>query len=197
VAANPCDRLELPRVPYKAKPILPVDVWAKILHEAQRSDPAFLGYLCPVLFGGLRSRESERARPEQFKNGVIDLDDGGQTKLNVRRLVKISAQLKAWLKVPGAVVGCKQARKRRRRLLARKGMEGIDWPHNCHRHSFCSYTLELKGAKEAARMANHSEQTLFANYANKVTRAEAKRFAKLRPQQGAAAHRSPLPARKT
>ena len=110
---------------------------------------------------------------------LIDLDDGEQTKLNVRRALKMSAAGAAWLKVAGE----RDLSNLKRRRAAMVKRTGVVWPKNCHRHSFCSYSLELNGAKETARRANHSEATLFTHYANKVTRKEARKFFGLRPEK--------------
>ena len=182
VSVNPCLDVERPKVAYKGKPILAAAEWETILRVMRAHDPLMLGYLCPVLFGGLRAREARQVRPENFRNGVIDLDDGGQTKLNVRRAVKVSPQLAAWLALPGVCPGGGKNFKRRwEKLFRRPELAEIVWKKNCHRHSFCSYTLELHGAAVTARMANHSEATLFRDYANKVSRADAEKFAALMP----------------
>ena len=179
---NPAAAVELPKVDYKGKSILAAADWARILRVVQEHDAGLVGWLCPILFGGLRAAESRRATAENFKGGVIDLDAGGQTKLNVRRAVKVSPQLRAWLKVDGVALGGGVNFKRRwERLWRRPELAGIQWSKNCHRHSFCSYALEQWGAPTTARAANHSEVTLFQHYANKVSRAEAKAFFRLRP----------------
>lgn len=175
---NPAEGVEMPKVAYKARPILSPADWGKLLAVTLRDDPALLGNICPVLFGGLREAESQRTSAENFKHGVIDLDSGGQTKLNMRRAVKVSAQLKAWLKVPGVEFGGADLIDRRAAVCR---TAGVVWQKNCHRHSFCSYMLELHGPRETARAANHSEGMLFAHYAHKVTRKDAEAFFALRP----------------
>jgi hypothetical protein len=177
IAENPCDAVQRPKAPYRAKPILPVSAWRLILDDCLRHDRGLLWWIVPVLFDGLRNAESRRAKPENFRDGVVDLDAGEQVKLNVRRAVKLSAAARAWL----AVAGKRDLSNLRRRRVAMLERTGLAWPKNCHRHSFCSYSLELFGSRETARKANHSEKTLFTNYANKVTKAESKRFFGLRP----------------
>ena len=104
---NPAKKVALPRVPFKGVTILSVQDIQSLLWAMQRHDPALLGFACLVLFGGLRVAESARCRPENVAKGVIDLG-GEATKLNLRRCIKISAQLAAWLAVPGVEIGGKK-----------------------------------------------------------------------------------------
>ena len=57
-----------------------------------------------------------------------------------------------------------------------KKLLGYDkWPHDCLRHSYCSYAL---GKYESA---GHSEGTLYKHYLKAVTKAEA--FWKIFPEE--------------
>lgn len=175
---NPCEGVERPKVPFKAVSIRSVDQIEKLLVTCQKSDVALLGYIAPILFGGLRPTESMRCQPETFAKGMIDL--GGEScKLNERRCVKISEQLAAWLAVEGVQIG------NHKNLLARMAelskLAEVPLPKNILRHCFCSYSLPIYGVDETARMANNSREKLNSHYLALVTIEDAKRFEALRP----------------
>ena len=177
VAKNPVAAVDAPAVPYKAAATMPVDDIAKLLQTCQQSDPALIGYLALILFGGLRSKESSRALPENVHDGIVDIG-GDQTKLNVRRCFPIQPVLAAWLSVPGAEIG---GNKIYQRFVALWKLAGVTVPDNGLRHTAASCWLELLGSKDAAKMLGHSESTLYKHYASKVTHADAERFIALRP----------------
>lgn len=174
---NPCLGVTLPRVPFKDVAVLSVDDVEKLLAACLKIDAPLLGYVCPILFGGLREAESRRAKPEDFSDGMITLS-GDQLKLNERRVVPINETLAAWMKA-GAVLGGTNITKR---LAAVRTLAGVPWPANCLRHSFCSYALGGGMSFEnVARAANNSPAMLNKHYLGVVTRAEAERFWALRP----------------
>ena len=56
------------------------------------------------------------------------------------------------------------------------------WPHDCMRHSFCSYYLAYhEDAAETALQAGHTEGVLFKHYRALVEKEEAEKFWKLMP----------------
>ena len=177
IPKNPCRGVERPKVPFKPVQILTVPQIGTLLQTCQRADPALLGFICLVLFGGLRVTESQRCLPANVAGGVIDLG-GEQTKLNLRRCIKISPQLAAWLAVPGVEIGGKDLNKRMKSLSA---ASGVVIPKNGLRHSFCSYNLQIHGAMITARMANNSETILNKHYLAMVTDEDAKAFGEILP----------------
>ena len=50
---------------------------------------------------------------------------------------------------------------------------GIEWPHNCLRHSFCSHAVVLHGFTWTSLQADHSERMLRDHYREVVTKIEA------------------------
>ena len=50
---------------------------------------------------------------------------------------------------------------------------GIEWPHNCLRHSFCSHAVALHGFTWTSLQADHSERMLRDHYREVVTKFEA------------------------
>lgn len=174
---NPCVGVEQPKVPFKGVSILSVTDIKNILWAIQKNDPALIGFVALVLFGGLRVTESARCVAGNLVGGVIDLG-GAQTKLNLRRCVKISPQIAAWLAVPGVEIGGK---KLHQRMNAMANMAGVKLTKNCLRHSFCSYSYPLVGAAATARAANNSETMLSRHYLGLVTDEDAKAFAEIFP----------------
>lgn len=100
-----------------------------------------------------------------------------KSKTRRRRLVPILPTLRSWLDLQGDLPVLNLVRRLRRVRAA----AGIPWPHDCLRHSFCSYVLPVKGAAWTANAAGHSEQILFQHYWELVPPAEAERFWALRP----------------
>ena len=73
----------------------------------------------------------------------------------------------------------------RNKLKKKWGIEA--WPHDCLRHSFCSYYLAYhEDAAETALQAGHTEGILFKHYRALVEKEEAEKFWKLMPPTDAA-----------
>ena len=175
---NPCIGVTIPIVPFKGVSILTVPQIRVLLETCQKGVPALIGFIVLVIFAGLRVAESARCLPSNIANGVIDLG-GDSTKLNIRRCIKITPQLAAWLALPGVEIGGKHIHQRMRELQA---ASGVTIPKNALRHSFCSYSLELYGADATARAANNSPAMLFRHYAAMVSLEDAKAFAEILPE---------------
>ena len=196
VPTDPTDGVERPRLDYKPPPIFKVEEVKKILGAIAKHDPGFIGYVAPILFGGLRPAESARLTSSNVKANAIDLS-GDMTKLRGRRVVKLDGLLRQWLAIPCAApfqgpavkFGSRNLAKRRRKLAK---TAGVTWSHDILRHTFCSYAMEKFGAKETARLAGHSEQVLFAYYREIVTPEAAEAFWAISP--GPSSKPSPAPA---
>ena len=180
---NPCKGVLRPTVPFKPVEILTVAQIRQLLKTCFEEDRALLGFLVLVLFGGLRVAEARRCLSSNLTKGKIDL--GGEScKLNVRRCVDISPQLGAWLgawQSDGGLYGKVGVPNFANRLQSLVKLSGVTLPKNCLRHSFCSYTLELRGADATARAANNSPAMLFKHYAAMVTKEDAQAFAEILP----------------
>ena len=179
MAKNPAASVETPAVAFKKPEILTVDDVEKILRACEEHDPALIGHVAMILFGGLRRAESARASAGNVVGGVIELT-GDQTKLNTARNVQINETLAAWLKVPGVELGGKKLFQRMKRI---RELAGVEIPQNALRHSAASYWREYLGGIESARMLGHSETVALKSYAAKVTPEEARRFVALRPMK--------------
>ena len=101
VTRNPADGVDRPRLDQKAIRLFNVEDCQKLLTAVKHTDPALIGYIAPILFGGLRPRESGRLTAANVRAGVIDLS-GPQTKGRKRRVVKIEGLLRQWLAIPFA-----------------------------------------------------------------------------------------------
>jgi site-specific recombinase XerD len=175
VDRDPTAAIELPRVSFKGVKILSVNDCEKLLQRCHISDPKLLGFVAPVLFGGLRVAESKRCRSEYIRNGVIDLG-GENTKLGVRRCVPVTPQLAAWLEI--GELGGKNIWQRFRAVC---NAAKVVVPDNALRHSFCSYSIALNGFEATARAANNSPAMLNKHYANYASKEDAAQFFAMRP----------------
>jgi integrase len=148
------------------------------------------------LFAGLRPFEAQRLTWGQIlRRGVtwrIDLSAAG-TKTAKRRLVDVSAPLRAWLEkfFPFATSGpivqpnfWKRVRTFRHELAQRSDdHEPVPWVGDGLRHTFASYTLAgSNDAAATARALGHSDTAmLFAHYAEVATPEAAVEFFALTP----------------
>jgi hypothetical protein len=57
----------------------------------------------------------------------------------------------------------------------------VPWRQNCLRHSFCSYSVALKGFDWTATQADHSVKMLRDHYWEVVTKEDAERYWKIVP----------------
>ena len=142
------------------------------------------------LFGGLRREEIARLdwQKVDFESGYIDLK-AGNTKTAQRRLVTMSANLRAWLLPHRALAGAVRPSEAiyRDRLQEASRRAGIaEWPHNALRHSFASYHVALnEDANKTALMMGHTESgTLFKHYRELVRRDDAVKFWDIMPDDG-------------
>ena len=106
-----------------------------------------------------------------------------------RRLVTISATLRAWLDWTagqGAALPLRDVWARLVRVKKAVRTVGVPFPANAARHSFCSYHLAHFGnAARTALEAGHSEAMLFAHYRELVTPEAAAAFWTIVPEAGA------------
>jgi integrase len=177
VAGNPVAAVDAPSVPYKRPEILTVDEIEKILRACEQHDPALIGHVAMILFGGLRRGESARTLKDDVVGSKIQLD-GSQTKLKKPRDVVVTETLSAWLAVPGVELGGKHLFQRMKKI---RELAGVEIPQNALRHSAASYARELMGAIESARLLGHSETIAAKSYVANVTHSDAERFIALRP----------------
>jgi len=176
---NPCASIERPKIQPKQAVILTVKQIEKIVRTALKHDKPLLGYLAPVIWGGLRHTESLRMTPANIGAEVINLH-GEQTKTG-KRSFEITPTLKAWLAVKGVKAGSGTVNNKKR-MAKIEQLAGVTIPRNALRKTCASMWFKLKGSREAARICGHSEAMLERNYKNAdIPKADAERFASLRP----------------
>lgn len=122
------------------------------------------------LFAGLRTAEIARLDWQEidFKRGFIEVT-AKNAKSAQRRLVTITANLKAWLKPQIKLRGLVRLSGERHRIrfeAARTAAEVTEWPSNAARHSFASYHLALHqdAAKTALQLGHANTAVLFQHY---------------------------------
>lgn len=181
LAASPSAAVELPQAePLRPSIHTPAEASAA-LELARKTDPDLCRTLALRYFAGLRSAEAARLAESDLRPGWVEVP-AAKAKTRRRRLVAIQPALAAWLALPGQLplhdVNIRQAR-----LTAALARQGIAWPPNVTRHSFCSYHLAAFGnAARTALEAGHSEAMLFGHYRELVTPDQAAEFWAIRPR---------------
>lgn len=148
----------------------------------------FVPVLALQAFAGLRSAEVERIDWQD-----IDLAGGFITvaaekaKTRSRRLVPISANLRAWLAPYAQKTGRVWAHSHPYfyELQGRTAeAAGVEWKSNALRHSFISYRLaEIQDAAKVALEAGNSPAMIFANYRELVKPEQARTYFSIAPEQ--------------
>ena len=147
-------------------------VQARGLMEVMRNHaPDFLAYVALGLFAGLRTVEIEKlgAGDIQLDDGIVVVS-GASAKTRARRVVRLSENAVAWLRVwmkggCGAVLPFSWER----RWAALREMAGwkLPWPKNVMRHTAASMHFAAHGDEAALKtMLGHhaSEDTLHRHY---------------------------------
>ncbi len=181
---NPVARAARVRVLRKRPGILsPADTAALLAVATDEIVPA----LAIGFFAGLRTAEIERLdwREIDLRRGFIEIT-AEKAKSSQRRLVEITANLRAWLEPHAQRSGpvrLTEMRHKDRFDLARKDA-GIAWPANACRHSFASYHLALHqdAAKTALQLGHTNTAVLFQHYRELTTPEDAKAYFAITPQ---------------
>lgn len=178
IARNPVAPIDPPHCPAKPPALHSPGEVRRVLEEARVFNPVFCRALAIRYFAGLRSAEVFRLSEAEIGAGYIEVT-AAKAKTRRRRLVAITANLRAWLDLGAALpVG-------RTSGLAARVAERAEcpWPQNVTRHSFCSYHLAHFGsAGRTALEAGHTEAMLFNHYRELVTREAAAEFFQIVPQ---------------
>ena len=195
VKENPVEKLEKinldPFDPY----VLTVDECRKILKLCREQHPEVLPLLILNLFCGIRPSETRRLKSGKGRDCNFDWDDNEvvfkakQTKTKMRRAVEMSENCLAWIKLQELNLPVTNANHKWHWFLqdAKKELEYEMWPHDCIRHSFCSYGLRHSGnAAKVALQAGHTEQIMFRHYLKLVSKANAEKFWNIFPEKLAA-----------
>jgi len=134
------------------------------------------------LFAGIRRAELCRMDWSEidFEQDLVEIT-AAKAKTAARRLIPMRPNLKSWLllhrNASGPIMPSEMVW--RNRLEITKQAAGItSWPHNCLRHSFCSYHLAaFKDAGALALEMGHGDtKTIFAHYRALVAPKHGKEF---------------------
>lgn len=182
LAANPALGVDKPTVdPVPAGIHSPGQV-ATVMEAAAGQSLALCRVMAVRYFAGLRTAEACRLTEANIlrERGFIEVP-ALAAKTRARRLVPIEPNLAAWLDL-GGELPLRQVNNRFTWLAQAAARQGVPWPANAPRHSFCSYHLARgESAAATALTAGHSEAMLFRHYREVVTRAEALEFFAIRP----------------
>ncbi len=171
-SSNPAKAVDKPRVVDTPPSILTPAETKRLMEAARAADPGLVPYFALCLFAGLRPSEARRITPDEIKEGYVEVK-AAKSKTRRRRLVTINATLKAWLVLGGDYQPINW-RRRFGEVVKAAGFD--DWPADCMRHSFVSYSLPVHGSARTAQEAGHSEQVLFQHYRELVTASQAEAF---------------------
>jgi integrase len=186
---NPALAVDLPRLDEKSPGIVTPDQAKRLLNACLDAAPDILPVVALSLFGGIRRAEAERIEWAEIGAEFIEIK-AEKAKTRRRRLVPISAQLRAWLDCSRAIGGklpaVNYADKFKRAL--EKSKLRAEWPQNGLRHSFASYHYaKHRNENETAALMGNSPQMVFAHYRELVRPAEAEAFFEMIPPSDALA----------
>jgi integrase len=187
VAENPVQSLERINVDHAEPEILSVDECKTVLSLARAKHPEVLPLLVLNLFCGIRPSEVRRLGMANFDFDLNEVElKGGQTKTRRRRFVSMSDNCTAWLSLAKWRLPITDSVHKWEVFLRDAKVElGIEgrWPHDCLRHSYCSYGLaHTQNAAKIALEAGHTEQILFTHYRKLVKKPEAEKFWAIFPE---------------
>jgi len=155
----------------------------KILEAARTHEPSMMPFMAIGAFAGLRSAEIARLdwSAVDFESGFIRIA-WDIAKTRQRRLVPISANLKAWLLEHPKRKGRVTPDNHRRGIARCAKRAGVQWKPNALRHSFGSYRLAQ--AQDAAKVSlemGNSPNILFKHYRELVTPDQARQWFAIMP----------------
>lgn len=173
-ATNPATKMERPTVTTGENEILTIKEVGQLLFTTLKVDKGMVRYFALQLFGGLRASEAMRIDGKAIQGEYLRIEPN-QSKTRRRRLIRINPALKGWLEYLHGEWGPVNHAKRMRTISAALGW----WKDNGLRKSFASHSLPVHGAAKTAEESGHSEQVLFRNYRELVTKEVAERYWKL------------------
>ena len=186
ISINPALKLEGFIVHQLEPEILKLDQVVQFLGITKNHDPALLTPAALNLFCGIRPSEVRRMTQSNisFSDREIELKSR-QTKTRDRRFIDISDNCLEWLKLGGKMPLPNLSHRWDALLVNAKQELGFEkWPHDCLRHSFCSYYLAAhENAAKTALQAGHTESILFKHYRKLVKKEQAEKFWNIYPDK--------------
>jgi integrase len=171
--------------------VLTVDECQKILEMCRKDHFEMLPLLALNLFCGIRPAECRRLSSSKGRDGNFNWEDNEvvfqarKTKTKMRRFVEMSDNCLAWLNLQELNLPIANSAHKWNGFLkdAKKLLGYKTWPHDCLRHSFCSYGLRhSENAGKVALQAGNTEKVLFNHYLKLVSKAAAKEFWNIAPE---------------
>ena len=170
LGTNPVDKVDEVLTDGFDPYVLTPDECGKILNMCAEKHPIILPLLTLNLFCGIRPSECCRLNTSVGRNSNFRWEDkeivmqAHKSKTKMRRSVEMSDNCFAWLKQTEFSLPIASATHHWDNFLSdAKKLLGYDkWPHDCLRHSYCSYALrKYESAGKVAMNAGHSEGTLY------------------------------------
>jgi len=177
---HPLKGLARPKVPHGRKPVFNVEETARVLTAARTMRQGkWLGTLAVLLWTGSRPSEIEETRLHYGRHPFARIE-GGKLKGRANRTVPLMPAALAWLKAAGAPASVPPLSRHGREEIATAAK--VHWAPDICRHTFISNRAVLTGSDAlTAREAGTSEAMIHRHYLNLRTRAEARKWAALRP----------------
>lgn len=183
---NPCDLVDLPKIPAKDVQILTVEKARKLL-EANKGQP-IVARLALEMFGALRASSVERLKKEHIdfdRKGIRlpgDLHKSGKAKFrqghpDILWKWLADAPEKTWTDIDEGNYGHEKVKAVQRAF----GPDG-SIPHNALRHSFASYHLAaFKSLSITSYLMQHTSTHTTTIYEGVATEADAKAYFEIFP----------------
>ena len=175
---NPCKAVKRPRSDDSPPSIFTPPETRKLLRTAFVNDRGLIPYLAIGLFAGVRPLEIQRLQKQDINDLYIEIK-ASKAKTRKRRLVSLSNNLKAWLRLGGDLPPNNKP-KRLSRILEKARLK---WKPDIMRHSYASYHLAFHQSadKTALEMGHRDTQMLFRHYRELVTKEEAQAYWSIEP----------------
>ena len=192
LASNPVEKIDKIESDGFDPYVLTPDECIETLKVCAAKHPIMLPLLVLNLFCGIRPSECQRLSTAKGRNSNFRWEDqeivmqAKKTKTKMRRAVEMSDNCLAWLKLNEFSLPITNSAHQWTAFLkdAKKALGHDKWPHDCLRHSYCSYALrKYESAGKVALNAGNNEGTLYKHYLKAVTKAEAEAFWNILPEE--------------
>jgi integrase len=180
------DRTESPRTEPADPPTLSPQDLESMLSGCE--DQKLKAFLAVGAFSGIRSAEIQRLRWKDIKDDCVVLGSD-KTKTKRRRLAEVADNLKLWVNdLRGSeeelITYPEEEYSYLYKSLAKLCKKtGVQWGHNCLRHTFVSAHLEVhKDPPRTCKTSGHSLDTLLTCYLKLIPLDQAKAWFEIKPK---------------
>ena len=187
VTENPVLKLEVIKCDPKEPEILTIKQCRDFMEITREHHAEMLPFAALNLFCGIRPSEVRRLNQSNISFDCKEVTLlGKQTKTRRKRFVDMSENCIAWMMI-GSTLPIVDVQHKWEKLLATAKKEmniNRRWPHDCLRHSYCSYHLAFhENAAKTALQAGHTEDVLFDHYRKPIKKSEAAKFWNIFPEK--------------